>query len=240
MESRPYMQKFKTFLIHCLCPTRCACCSKVIYPGQELCSLCQEKVKQLENMRCNKCNAPLPLCNCSQGKVTTIDCISAFPYTSVVQEGILTLKKGTTHGIPYFAKILAKVIDTHYPHTFQGIVYVPVTKSKKRSRGYNQCEILANLLSKELNLPVIHQGLTRLFDTTDLHRAENINRKGCVFGVFDANEDLVKNKTLLLVDDVVTTGATLNECAKMLYLADAEEVFAATIATRHLQLLKEK
>ncbi len=233
------INKIKTFLIHCLCPTRCACCSKVIYAGQELCPACKERVKELREMRCYKCNAPLHLCNCVHGKVTAIDCLSAFPYTSVVQEGILTLKKGTTHGIPYFAKSLAEVIKNHYPHTFHGIVYVPVTKAKKRMRGYNQCELLANALAKELELPVFHQALERLYDTVDLHRAENINRRGCVFGVFDAREKLVSNKTLLLIDDVVTTGATLNECAKLLYLADANKVVCATIANRHLQLLKK-
>ncbi len=234
------VQKLKQFLIHCLCPTRCACCGSVIYAGQELCPICQTKVKELQEMRCGKCNAPLHLCNCPHGKVTTVDTISAFPYTSVVQEGVLTLKKGTTHGISYFAKTLAQVIKTHYPHTFHGIVYVPITKAKKRWRGYNQCEMLAKALGKELNLPVLDDGLIRLFDTVDLHKTENINRKGCVFGVFDAKEELVRNKTLLLIDDVVTTGATLNECAKMLYLADANNVFAATIANRHLQLLELK
>ena len=233
------IQKLKTFLLHCLCPTRCACCSEVIYQGQELCPSCKEKVKELQEMRCRKCNAPLHLCNCSHGKVTTVDTLSAFPYTSVVQEGILTMKKGTTHGIAYFAKALAKVIENHCPNTFQGIVFVPVTKAKKQKRGYNQCELLAKALGKELKLPVFHNALVRLYDTVDLHKSENINRKGCVFGVFDAKQELVENKTLLLIDDVVTTGATLNECAKMLYLANANEVFAATIATRHLQLVKE-
>ncbi len=239
MSKNTKLHKLKTFLIHCLCPTRCACCSKVIYAGQTLCPSCQTKVKELREMRCGKCNSPLHLCNCPHGKVTMVDTISAFPYTSVVQEGILTLKKGTTHSIPYFAKALAKIIRAHSPHTFHGIVYVPVTKAKKRVRGYNQCELLAKALGKQLNLPVLDNALIRLFDTVDLHRAENINRKGCVFGVFDANQNLVENKTLLLIDDVVTTGATLNECAKMLYLADANEVYAATIATRHLQLVKE-
>lgn len=233
-------QKFKTFILHCLCPTRCACCSKVIYAGQALCPSCKEKVKELKEMRCNHCNAPLHLCNCVEGKVTTVDTISAFPYTSIVQEGILTLKKGTTHSIAYFAKEMAKEIKAHFPSILDGIVYVPVTKTKKRMRGYNQCELLAKALGKELCLPILHDGLVRLFDTVDLHRAENINRKGCVFGVFEANGALVENKTLLLIDDVVTTGATLNECAKMLYLADANEVYAATIATRHLQLLNNK
>lgn len=233
-------QKLKTFLLHCLCPTRCACCSKVIYAEQELCPSCIKKVKELQEMRCNKCNAPLHLCNCPHGKVTTADCLSALPYTSVVQEGVLTLKKANTHGIPYFAKAMARVIQNHYPHTFHGIVYVPITKAKKHKRGYNQCELLANALGKELNLPVFHHALIRLYDTMDLHRTENVNRRGCVFGVFDANEDLVRNKTILLIDDVVTTGATLNECAKMLYLADANMVVCATIANRHLQLVEQK
>lgn len=240
MNHHTKYNKLKTFLLHCLCPTRCACCSKVIYAGQELCPSCKQKVKELQEMRCGKCNAPLHLCQCVQGKVTTADSLSAFPYTSVIRQGVLTLKKGTTHSISYFAKALAKVIKTHYPHTFHGIVYVPVTKAKKRWRGYNQCEKLATALGKELNLPVIEDGLIRLFDTVDLHRAENINRKGCVFGVFDAKEELVRNKTLLLIDDVVTSGATLNECTKMLYLADANEVYTATIAKGHLELLESK
>lgn len=233
-------QKLITFILHCLCPTRCACCSKVIYAGQALCPSCKEKVKELKEMRCNHCNAPLNLCNCVEGKVTTVDTISAFPYTSIVQEGILTLKKGTTHSIAYFAKEMAKEIKAHFPSILDGIVYVPVTKAKKQNRGYNQCELLAKALGRELDLPVFDHALVRLFDTIDLHRAESINRKGCVFGVFDAKEDLVKNKTLLLIDDVVTTGATLNECTKMLQLYDANAVHTATIATRHLQLVKEK
>ena len=229
----------KRFLFHCLCPTRCACCSKVIYYDEKLCASCQEKVLDLKGMLCNKCHSPLHLCQCSQGKVTSVPCVSAFPYTPPVQEGILTLKSGVVHGIPYFAKAMANEIREQYKNiTFHGIVYVPITNAKKRTRGYNQCELLAKALGKELNLPVFHKALTRLYDTADLHKSESVNRRGYVFGVFDANQTLVENKTLLLIDDVVTTGTTVNECAKMLYLADANAVYGATIATRHLQLIK--
>ncbi len=143
--------------------------------------------------------------------------------------------KGTTHGVPYFAKALAKELKEQWNVRFDGIVYVPVTKLKKRTRGYNQSQLLAKALGKELHLPVIDGGLVRLFDTVDLHRSEGINRKGCVFGVFEADPALVANKTLLLVDDVITSGATMNECAKMLLLADANAVYGATIAATHLE-----
>lgn len=241
MKSSRLRQLFQ-FFIHCLCPNRCACCSKVIYFDEEVCPECENKAKELTEILCEKCHSPLHLCRCSHGKVTNIPCISAFPYTANVQQGILTLKQSATHGIPYFAKAMAKVIQQEYKINFDGIVYVPITNAKKQLRGYNQCELLAKAIGKELGIPVIPNGLVRLFDTVELHKhkGETINRKGCVFGVFDACEELVREKTLLLIDDVVTTGATINECAKMLQLYDATALYAATIATRHLQLVKTK
>ena len=201
------LKKFGKFLVHCFCPNRCACCGRVIYYDQTLCSSCRDTLPKITGLLCDQCHMPLHQCTCDHNNRTSVPCVSALPYTSIVQEGILTLKKGVTHGVPFFAKILAKEIKSQYKATFNGIVYVPITKKKKRLRGYNQCELLANSLGKELGLPVLHGGLVRLFDTHDLHRSPRTNRKGSVFGVFEAEEKLVAHKTLLLIDDVITTGA---------------------------------
>lgn len=229
---------FTKFLAHCLCPTRCACCGKVIYYDQTICEACETEIEKLKNTLCDHCHEPLHRCTCPHNKATTIPCATPFPYTSVIQTGILAMKgSGSLHGVSFFAKAMAEEIRQTHSHSFDAIVYVPVTKAKKNLRGYNQCEVLAKALGKELNLPVLDRGLERLFDTVDLHKAGSINRKGCVFGVFEPNEALVADKTLLLIDDVITTGATMSECAKMLYLANAQEVYGAAIACTHLTFL---
>lgn len=148
-----------------------------------------------------------------------------------MKSGLLTLKSGIAHGVPYFARVMAETVRDCYGTRFDGIVYVPITARKKRERGYNQSLLLAEAMGRQLQLPVIHDGLIRLYDTEDQHASHPNQRKGNVFGVFEADPALVSGKHLLLVDDIITTGATLEECGKMLYLAGCEEICAVTAAS---------
>jgi predicted amidophosphoribosyltransferase len=90
--------------------------------------------------------------------------------------------------------------------------------------------LLATELSKVLSLPVKNV-LEKIFDNNIQHESSQNRRKGNVLGVYDVreNED-VKGKTILLVDDIKTTGATLNECAKILKIRGAEKVYCVTVA----------
>ncbi len=159
-------------------------------------------------------------------------CGSPYFYEGGIKQGLLTLKRGeTVHGINFFAQQMAEYIARRYGYGFDGVVYVPMTEQKIRRRGYNQSRLLARALGKKLQLPVIDGALIRLYDTVDQHKSHLRGRKGNVLGVFEADPHLVADKHLLLVDDIVTTGATINECGKMLLLAGCEEVCGITVAS---------
>ena len=229
-------QSFQNHLIHALCPTRCACCGKVIYRDQQLRENCASSLPVIPEGHCPSCGKRLFRCSCRRKKRTSFPCVSPFFYEGVVKQGIVTLKDGiTAHGVPFFASAMAETVTEQYGYAFDGIAFVPATPEKERKRGYNQSRLLANALGKQLQLPVLEKALTRLYDTEDQHSSSFRQRKANVFGVFEADPFLVAGKHILLVDDIITTGATLEECGKMLLLADCEEVCGITAASTKIQ-----
>jgi competence protein ComFC len=111
------------------------------------------------------------------------------------------------------------------------IIPVPLHPSRKRKRGFNQSEILALEVAQELNIPVLRDVLKRKKRTKDQTTLNAKQREENVRGAFKVkNEDRISNKKVILVDDVITTGATLRECAKTLIQAGAKEVLGITLA----------
>ncbi len=221
------------WIIHTLCPTRCACCGKVIVPGEGLCLGCKEQLPWIGPDVCPSCGQMRSHCHC--GRRTLTACHSPFFYEGVVRQGLLTLKKGSSsHGATYFGQQMALLVRQQYGDHFDGIVYVPLRRQKLRQRGYNQSRLLAKAMGSMLQLPVLDKALVKLYDTKEQHAEPYYRRRGNVLGVFQAREELVADKHLLLVDDIITTGATLDECAKMLLLAGCEEVKCVTAASTRL------
>jgi ComF family protein len=111
------------------------------------------------------------------------------------------------------------------------IVPVPLHRSRQRWRGYNQAELLAERLGEATGVPVAAAALRRVRDTkpqTELTPAQRRENVRGAFAVLDA--ETVQGRTLLVLDDVMTTGATLSECARVLKRAKAERVFALTVS----------
>lgn len=114
--------------------------------------------------------------------------------------------------------------------SFDMICYVPQTEAELQERGFNQSKLLAELLSIKCRLPVV-PALTKIYETEHQRSLRALERSGNVFGVFDiADREAIKDKSILLVDDIKTGGATLNECAKMLKIYDAGTVTALVFA----------
>jgi len=122
--------------------------------------------------------------------------------------------------------------------SFDLIVPVPINPSKLLSRGFNQAEKLAVSLSPLLFIPVAQNVLMRYDDAQIQHTLSQAERLENAEAAYDtADAEVVKGKTILLVDDVFTTGATINACGKKLIAAGAAEVYAAaaTVTRRRNQ-----
>ena len=117
---------------------------------------------------------------------------------------------------------------------FDYITWVPVSTRRKWERGYDQVELLAKALSKELSVPVIATLKKHRHTQAQSGIRDDSVRKANVLGAYKIlpGSDIA-GKTFLLIDDVITTGATASECAKTLLTAGAKEIYCAAVASAH-------
>jgi ComF family protein len=225
-----WVQSVVHFLSYLLFANRCACCSQVIYRGEQLCEDCKINLPKVPDGVCPACEKPFQKCRCYQR--TRFAYTAPTFYKGSVKEGLLNLKGGNdTHSVPFFADLMAKAVTERFGGGFDGIVYVPITPQKLKLRGYNQSRLLALALGERLDLPVLEDALFKLYETKDQHKSSAYRRRGNVFGVFEAEEKLVAGKHLILVDDIITTGFTMDECGKMLLIRGCEEVCGVAVAS---------
>ena len=214
-----------------LFPPYCAGCNTL---GQRFCSDCRKSIIPLfENSVCDVCGTPLTTKKCRSCLTNKFEFKSVKSwgiYSRSLREAIHSLKFKRNFGLGIeFAPDLRQIIlkAGWLPDI---LVPVPVSKKRKNERGYNQAEIIAFPLALSLRLAYKPQALSKPADTrsqvglTPLQRFENTRH------TFRAEEKLVVNKSILLVDDVTTTGATLNACAHELLMAGASKVYCITIA----------
>ncbi|HIW73451.1 MAG TPA: hypothetical protein H9684_03940 [Firmicutes bacterium] len=221
-------------------PERCACCRKPVPCGALACGECRAALPAIPPPVCPLCGAARADCAC-RGRRRTVERLTApFYYEGGARRAVRHLK---FNGHPDAAELLytamAETVRREYGgRLFDAVIPVPVGPATLRRRGYNQSAVLAKGLAEELGLPM-EEALVKLWDTTPQRELPADRRGGNVFGVFDRAESAdFAGKALLLVDDVATTGATLDECAKMLKLYGAREVYAVAAALSRLS--KEK
>jgi ComF family protein len=224
-------------------PPQCLGCSEILHPqsGQLFCPVCKKKIKFITGDICPVCGTIFPdspakshLCgNCMENK-TYFSCARAVvSYETIILDAIHQFKYG--NNISVGALLASFMADFSFPDVdFTGyslIIPVPLHIKRLRQRGFNQSLILARALAKKKQIPVNFSLLKRNKFTetqTGLNKAErNKNIKGA-FEVSDKKKIVGKN--VILVDDVYTTGATINECAKILTKAGAQKVTVLTLA----------
>jgi ComF family protein len=111
------------------------------------------------------------------------------------------------------------------------LVPVPLHKKRKRKRGYNQSALLCNAISRTTDIPVNEISLQRVKNTISQTKFNLVQRRKNVADAFRVvNKKEIVNKTILLVDDVITSGSTINACAEQLKINGAKEIFAITVA----------
>ena len=132
----------------------------------------------------------------------------------------------------YISQIMSEKLDLENIK-FDYILFVPLHKKRMRRRGFNQAEKIAKSLSKLINISVV-DNIERIYNTERLYKLNKDEREKELKNVFvlkDSKHEL-KNKNILLVDDIFTTGATVNEISKLLKLKNVNKVYVMTFLTR--------
>lgn len=114
--------------------------------------------------------------------------------------------------------------------TSEGVVPMPLDAVRRRQRGYNQAELLAREVARRLSLPLFADACQRVRATATQAGLTRPQRRANVQGAFAANPKVVADRTVILVDDVMTTGATLSACSRALFQAGAARILCLTLA----------
>ncbi len=220
-------------LLKAVFPNRCELCGEVIELDEKLCDKCKNP-PIIKAPFCEYCGASKEDCYCKKHKNEFNKIAATYYYRDSLVPAIHRFKNG---GMPFlaerFAADIAKcVLENYSDISFDIITFVPIRDFQKRKRGFNQAQLLAERVAGEMNVPVA-QILKKIRYTGVQHHKSAAQRKADIFGAYDVLNDYknkLDGKIILLIDDVKTTGATLNECSKMLKIYGAKSVYCAAVA----------
>lgn len=228
-------KKIKTWILDLIYPVKCPFCGTVT--GDGICEECRKRIQKIEEPYCMKCGKPV------QEKEQEY-CYDCGRKAHEFEEGRgLWLHKSPVSDALYAFKyqnrrIYGEIFGRELAETYGGylrrkkvnlIIPIPLHRKKLRSRGYNQAEILARVLSEETGIPLETKLLVRQRATAPQKQLNDKARRKNIRGAFAAR-GTADGKNIVLVDDIYTTGSTLDEAARILRKAGAQNVFFLTIS----------
>lgn len=228
-------------LVSLFYPAHCAVCNVPIETEEYLCRDCAAKAPRIKPPFCEKCSEPFDgaitgafaCANCAHRTLHFEYAVSAYRGRGVVRKLVHDLKYGGQQYLrhPLTAWLSEALDDPRLRgRPFDGIVPVPLHPARERARGFNQAQLLADSLGERCHLPV-WRALERTRYTTTQTAFDRAERMQNLHGAFRLRKNIVvRDLRLLLIDDVLTTGSTLSECARVLKKAGALSVHAATAA----------
>ncbi|MCR5421421.1 MAG: ComF family protein [Lachnospiraceae bacterium] len=221
-------------------PKRCPVCDDIVNePGKLICDECREELKLIGDPYCLKCGRPVrdpamrlcELCREKEEKYRFVKGRAVFEYDDVLKESIYRFKYGgrKEYG-EYYAKVMAEALgDQILSWQPQAFIPIPLHKRRYNVRGYNQASVIAEKLSEILGIPVREDILIRSENTRkqkelSVSQRENNLKKALKIKHYD-----VKLKNIVLVDDIYTTGSTIDVAAACLIDKGAENIYYSVI-----------
>jgi ComF family protein len=212
-------------------PPDCPGCEK---KGVRLCEDCRNSVQPLSGPLCPVCGEPVRvegLCSDCITEPPAFDALRAYTlFDGKIRNALHRLKYRNDISL---GDVLAPFLVELYNR--QGwavdiVTAVPLSKNRLRSRGYNQAERIARPFAARIKKPYLSTAVHRVIDTKSQIDLSLTERRENVSGAFYANSMDVALKSVIIIDDVSTTGSTISECARALKEAGAEKVYALTVA----------
>ncbi len=222
-------------LVAALFPPRCALCSRELPSLEIVCSVCSDSMPSFEGPCCQRCGEPvddpsIDLCIKCGTRVHAVDrIISLGPYRGDWGRLVRTFKFEREIAIGEWlgARMAGVFLAENGAREFSAITFVPMTRRDQRKRGFNQAEILARIIGKQLNLPVTKL-LTKTRETALQSKLSAVERRTNLRDAFRLLP--YGQEQVLLVDDIYTTGATVEECARTLKRGGTQSVVVMTVA----------
>lgn len=227
------MRMFFREVLNLIYPPRCPVCQDILTDRTEkICKSCRKKAVPVREPKCKKCGKPLTMqeqeycLDCSRRKHFFSKGWAVFPYDREIRQSVCRFKFHNKREYKDFyasemARLYGKEITAWRPDV---ILPIPMYRKKQRKRGYNQAELLAAETGKRLGIPVEPQIICRVRNTTPQKKLTRKERDRNLKNAFKVQPGTVNKKKVLLVDDIYTTGATVDAAARALLEQGAEEV----------------
>ena len=226
-------------ILNFLYPNACPLCGEFLLPEELLCEECAEKMLISQDNYCHNCGKAF--CICEEKKLFYERAVIACRYSKDTRRAVIAMKKAVNTNFAYFsAEILAKRLQHGSYYEIQKtdfVMPVPMHRKKQRMRGYNQAALIARHLAELLQIPYREDVLYKMQDSVEQHSLHSAKERAENVGAFQARAVSLDGKRILLCDDVLTTGSTLNRCAELLKQCGAESV---TIASASMTISEPK
>lgn len=225
------------FVINLLFPLRCPVCDGIVKPfGQKICAGCRNGLKRLEPPWCMQCGKKLyreeEYCeDCRRRRHNYIRGRALYEYGSAAPSIYRFKYGGRREYADFFGEEIAGALGDFIRRVQpDALIPIPLHKKRLRKRGYNQAEVLARAVSAYSGVPVNSKILVRIKNTAPLKCQNPEERQNNLKKAFNIAQNDVKLKTVIIVDDIYTTGSTIDEAAARLRAAGVARVYFITLA----------
>ena len=232
--------KWYEWILDCIYPVRCPVCDRVLPPGNMMvCPGCLEKLQVMEGFHCKKCGKFIQ----QEEKEFCDDCLlvchgfeegyGIFPYGGWVQQSMIRFKfHGRAQCGVFYGKMMAAAAQRTVSRWNPSMILpVPMYRKKQKKRGYNQAEILAREVGKHLDIPVRTDLVRRIRNTKPQKDMTLQMRRKNLRDAFGVSSELTGCGNILLIDDIYTTGSTIDAIAKILKQRGAGKIYFLTACT---------
>lgn len=229
--------KIKKFVRDILCPPKCVICQEILAPGEKICDDCRQKLPYIGNAVCMKCGKPIEgemneLCrDCMRKKHFFDRNVALWTYNKQLKLSVYRFKYNNKR---VYAEFYAEEIMKRYNELIKSwnvdvIIPVPLFKGKLYKRGYNQAAVLAYELERLCRIKVREDVVVRVRNTRPMKELNDKERIKNIKGSFKIVPKVLQLEKVLLVDDIFTTGSTVDEIAKVLKTIGVRNVYVITL-----------
>lgn len=215
-------------------PHHCPVCDELLNDDDRICEECQSELDRCmtDDSCCLKCGCTKEDCNCKKTVFLFSGLCAPYFYRDAAKQGVINIKRlKSRENAQFFAHRMAMTVSSRFKGiSFDFVTAVPMHRSHKKKSDFAHAEELAKALARELDKPY-YNSMKQIKKCRSQHTLSEQDRRKNVRGIYIVKDPKrVEGRTVLLVDDIKTTGATLNECAHQLLLAGAEAVWCVSAA----------